>query len=608
MDRRGPRKGHAYSKFDAFRQLPLSTQLGLLAITLLIFFIFLSILPSHTPSPNNDTDSEIEVASSVSRKKTAQNSQVDNDNSESSSTSGQQSEELLQTIQDLRTKLSKSQEENARLTQSLNKLKQRRTGKDDQLDEKKGVELIHPHLRGAPLGSFDWDSFMIEDNSTSRRFWVKTATNEEGHHFYRRILIHNGWVETSNPKHEDCYFLFYGRFVPNIDQEFEMFEESKHMINHIPGEFAVLNKEPFLHYMRNWSRDHGCDYTAMHPESYLIHLQEDCEDMFRLGNPTNRWLSTGETQEERDQTYWFWKPPASSFGRGIKVSTLEVIRNEYGFGEQLALSEDPEADIKERCRQLTGNLTQNKDKLLIQRAIHKPFLIKGSKFDFRAYILIANAKPYMVYFKFGHVRRCMHPFEISSKVKKVHVCNDYSDELDDPNFPLHDHIWDYEKFRSHLLSLGYTADEFEHSFVHNLKRLFLANFLTFKDGIPRRNGYWLLLGLDVAIGENFEVSVLEVNTNPSVHYSTKPWGKEVVMRNWRQLSEALELVYDVHLKTKKFGSRAWKKSDLVMETKYGWHLLYSDATSPPYKYVNEKCFFQRPLQRHPTKRAAFRDI
>jgi len=235
MDRRGPRKGHAYSKFDAFRQLPLSTQLGLLAITLLIFFIFLSILPSHTStSADNDTDALHKKVTDV------------DENGELRSPSSQQSEKLLQTIKELRTKLSKTEEQNARLTLSLNQLKQRRSSQADQDDEKQEVAPSNPHLRGAPLGNFDWDSFVIEDNSTSRRFWVKTATNEEGHHFYRRILIQNGWVETSNPKHEDCYFLFYGRFVPNIDQDFEMFEEGKHMINHIPGEFAVLNKEPFF--------------------------------------------------------------------------------------------------------------------------------------------------------------------------------------------------------------------------------------------------------------------------------------------------------------------------------------------------------------------------
>jgi hypothetical protein len=139
-----------------------------------------------------------------------------------------------------------------------------------------------------------------------------------------------------------------------------------------------------------------------------------------------------------------------------------------------------------------------------------------------------------------------------------------------PNFPLDEHIWDQDKFRDYLFSQGYTAEEFEQTFVHNLKRLFLAVFHTYKDAIPRKNGYWILLGLDVAIGENWEVSVLEVNTNPSIHYDTKVWGTEMVGRNWRQINEILELVYDSHLKTAKYGNKPWKKSELIYKTKYGW--------------------------------------
>lgn len=64
---------------------------------------------------------------------------------------------------------------------------------------------VNPYSwRGQRMGSFAWDTFRFEKQSSARLFWVKTANNEEGHHLYRRLLITNGWMETSDPKTPNC--------------------------------------------------------------------------------------------------------------------------------------------------------------------------------------------------------------------------------------------------------------------------------------------------------------------------------------------------------------------------------------------------------------------
>ncbi len=288
------KKGHAYSKIDAFRELPCRIQAALVLVALVLFVVLISFMKTH----------DLEDSLAGDKLSSEHGDEVS----------------MKDAIGDVKRQLASLQEENENLRSQIRSQRSELVRSEEPRDDQ--PVLSH-------LGSFRWENFQVEENSIARRFWVKTATNEEGHHFYRRILIQNGWVETSNPNHEHCYFLFYGRFVPNLDQEFEVFQEGKHMINHIPGEFAVLNKEPFLHFVRDWSRKKDCDYTAMHPESYLIHTQKDCEDMFRLGDPSNELITSGETQQDRDLTYWFWKPPFNSFGRGIKVSTLRAIR--YSF-------------------------------------------------------------------------------------------------------------------------------------------------------------------------------------------------------------------------------------------------------------------------------------
>jgi hypothetical protein len=158
-------------------------------------------------------------------------------------------------------------------------------------------------------------------------------------------------------------------------------------------------------------------------------------------------------------------------------------------------------------------------------------------------------------------------------------------------FPLEDHIWDFDKFKNFLMtSMGFTERTVEHYFVHNMKRLFLATFRASKDVLPQKNGYWLLSGLDIAVDENLNIYVLEVNTNPSIHYDTKVWGPKIVETTYKMLGEVLELTMHAQAMTK-LGRRT-KDTDLVQATRNGWHLIYSDAVTPEFEYDVAYCYTQ----------------
>lgn len=105
------------------------------------------------------------------------------------------------------------------------------------------------------------------------------------------------------------------------------------MVNHIPGEYAFFNKEPWLHYVRNYSRDYQCDYTRIHPETYALHNVAECYSLMRLGPTTKRSAADpirinkpAESPQHRENSFWFWKPPGGSFGRGVRVGTMKEIR------------------------------------------------------------------------------------------------------------------------------------------------------------------------------------------------------------------------------------------------------------------------------------------
>lgn len=226
----------------------------------------------------------------------------------------------------------------------------------------------------------------------------------------------------------------------------------------------------------------------------------------------------------------------------------------------------------------------------------------GSKFDFRAYLLIANTNPFVVYYRFGHVRRCMRRYDVHTDEKKVHVCNDYSDELEDPNFPINEHIWPYDRFEEYLIKeQGYSKEQVYGGFVGNMKRLFLGVFRSVQDHISRKNGYWLLCGLDIAVDADWGLHVLEVNTNPSLHYGTETWGRDIVERNYRLAAETLELVLDVHYKAPPFRTLPLPENELVLRTMYGYELLYSEQTSPPYAFSPDPCYEPLPVNPKPEK-------
>ena len=103
------------------------------------------------------------------------------------------------------------------------------------------------------------------------------------------------------------------------------------MVNHIPGEYGFFNKEPWLHYVRNYSRDHGCDYTKIHPETFRLHNVDECYALMRFTTDRTVLTAKRQTFKQREQSFWFWKPPGGSFGRGVRVGTLAEMRYEWSI-------------------------------------------------------------------------------------------------------------------------------------------------------------------------------------------------------------------------------------------------------------------------------------
>ncbi|KAL4501611.1 hypothetical protein ABPG72_018662 [Tetrahymena utriculariae] len=100
----------------------------------------------------------------------------------------------------------------------------------------------------------------------------------------------------------------------------------------------------------------------------------------------------------------------------------------------------PEASCQGRGIFLTRNLDDlnSSDHYVVQRYLHKPFLIDGLKFDFRIYVLLAACDPMRIYiFKEGLARLATEEYEVPHRDNLDNLCmhlTNYAINKDNPNF------------------------------------------------------------------------------------------------------------------------------------------------------------------------------
>lgn len=85
---------------------------------------------------------------------------------------------------------------------------------------------------------------------------------------------------------------------------------------------------------------------------------------------------------------------------------------------------------------------------ILQEYLHDMLLLNGRKFDIRALVLIANSRPYMLFYHKGYLRVVMNQFN-SQGGRGVHLTNTHVQSMQ-PNFDPDKHFWSFEKFQSYL--------------------------------------------------------------------------------------------------------------------------------------------------------------
>ena len=183
------------------------------------------------------------------------------------------------------------------------------------------------------------------------------------------------------------------------------------------------------------------------------------------------------------------------------------------------------------------------EKVIIQKYIERPLLYKGRKCDMRIWVLVThNMKVY--FFKEGHLKTCSIPYEIESKDSYTHITN-YSFQKYNEYFQKYEKgnevpFYEFQKF----INEEYPEKNYKLNInlYSQIKEIISISMKSVKDKLNKNcNAHQFeIFGYDFMLDENFNLFLIEVNTNPGLEESS-PWIEIIVPR---MLDDALRLTID----------------------------------------------------------------
>ncbi|XP_069472972.1 tubulin monoglutamylase TTLL4 isoform X2 [Ambystoma mexicanum] len=257
-------------------------------------------------------------------------------------------------------------------------------------------------------------------------------------------------------------------------------------LNHFPGSFQIGRKDRLWRNLSKMQVRFGRKEFNFFPQSFVLPL-----DIKLL---KKAWEESGTRQK------WIVKPPASARGIGIQVI--------------------------HKWSQLP-----KRRPLLVQRYLHKPYLISGSKFDLRIYVYVTSFDPLRVYlFTDGLVRFASCKYSSSMKSlgnKFMHLTNysvnkknsEYKSNADET--ACQGHKWALKALWMYLNEKGVNSDKIWEKIKDIVIKTIIASepYVNSLAKMYLRRPYCCheLFGFDIMLDENLKPWILEVNISPSLH-------------------------------------------------------------------------------------------
>ncbi|XP_029936370.1 tubulin monoglutamylase TTLL4 isoform X2 [Myripristis murdjan] len=260
-------------------------------------------------------------------------------------------------------------------------------------------------------------------------------------------------------------------------------------LNHFPGSFQIGRKDRLWRNLSKMQARFGKREFGFFPRSFI--LPQDIKLLRKA------WEDGGSHQK------WIIKPPASARGIGIQVI--------------------------HKWSQMP-----RKRPLLVQKYLHKPYLISGNKFDLRIYVYVTSYDPLRVYiFSDGLVRfaSCKYSSSMKSLSNKfMHLTNysvnkknsEYQSNSDDK--ACQGHKWALKALWQYLGSKGINTTLIWEKIKDIVIKTIVASdpYVNSLLKVNVRSAYSCheLFGFDIMLDDKLKPWLLEVNISPSLHSNT----------------------------------------------------------------------------------------
>ncbi|XP_036029126.1 tubulin polyglutamylase TTLL4 isoform X2 [Onychomys torridus] len=256
-------------------------------------------------------------------------------------------------------------------------------------------------------------------------------------------------------------------------------------LNHFPGSFQIGRKDRLWRNLSRMQSRFGKKEFSFFPQSFI--LPQDAKLLRKA------WESSSRQK-------WIVKPPASARGIGIQVI--------------------------HKWSQLP-----KRRPLLVQRYLHKPYLISGSKFDLRIYVYVTSYDPLRIYlFSDGLVRfaSCKYSPSMKSLSNKFMHLTNYSVNKKNAEYQANadetacqGHKWALKALWNYLSQKGVNSDIIWEKIKDVVVKTIISSepYVTnlLKLYVRRPYSCHELFGFDIMLDENLKPWVLEVNISPSLH-------------------------------------------------------------------------------------------
>lgn len=277
--------------------------------------------------------------------------------------------------------------------------------------------------------------------------------------------------------------------------QFKSLKETQ-KLNHFPGTFQLGRKDKLWRNFQRFICKFGYKEFGFLPHTYI--LPQELK-LLKQNWDSKNGSSSGSGDSSNNM--WIIKPPASARGVGIKVIN--------------------------KWSQLP-----KKTAIIVQKYISNPYLINGSKFDLRLYVLVTSFNPLRIYlYPEGLARFASSKYSDNAKDLKdryMHLTNYSINKLsshytanEDAN-AAQGHKWTLSKLMEFLSN---TRGVDTKSLWRTLQQLVIKTMIVAEapitqlcmENMPNNYTCYELFGVDVLLDENLKAWLLEVNISPSLH-------------------------------------------------------------------------------------------